>query len=109
MDKARIFISEDQWPRLVRALHEGMRRLGKAPGAQPQPPIAPSQQTTGQDLIPYALLLSQLADRLRGDDQSVQSPDIPPLHTFRFETVRMDARYFDDLVGFRVVVSARTV
>ncbi len=83
---------EDQWPRLVRALHEGMRRLGKIPGAQPQPASAPSQQSTGQDLIPYAVLLSQLAEKLRGDDKPVQSPDTPPLRTFRFETVRMDAR-----------------
>jgi len=83
---------EDGLPRLVRALQEGMRRLGKAPGAQQQPASTPSEQKTGQDLIPYALLLSQLADRLRSADQPVQSPDIPPLRTFRFETVRMDAR-----------------
>src|SRR5262245_40218797 len=56
---------EDQWPRLVRAMHEGMRRLGKTPGVQPKPTSAPSQRSTGQDMIPYVLLLSQIADKLR--------------------------------------------
>jgi formylglycine-generating enzyme required for sulfatase activity len=83
---------EDQWPRLVRSLHEGMRRLGKVPGAQPKPASAPSPRSTGQDLIPYVLLLSQIADKLRVADQSVQSSGAPPLRPYRFETVRMDAR-----------------
>jgi formylglycine-generating enzyme required for sulfatase activity len=83
---------EDQWPQLIRSLHEGMRRQGKIPGAQPRPESAPSQQPTGKDPIPYVLLLSQLADRLRITDQPVQSSDAPPLRPYRFETVRMDAR-----------------